>query len=72
MSDPSNIEQRLAALERAVADIQRQLASTLPPDNWIEKLTGSITDVEAFRQAMEFGRAFRHADRPPDEPDEQQ
>jgi len=72
MSDPSNLEERLAALERAVAEIQLRLAGAPAPGNWIEKMTGSISDVEAFREATEYGRAFRHADRPPDEPSEQQ
>ena len=72
MSDLANLEQRLEALERVVADIQRQLASAPPSGNWIEKISGSITDVEAFREAMEYGRAWRQADRPPDELDEQQ
>ncbi len=72
MSDLAKLERRLEALERAVADIQRQLASAPTSGNWIEKISGSITDVDALREAMEYGRAFRHADRPPDEPDEQE
>jgi len=67
MSDLANLERRLEALERAVADIQRQLASVPNSGNWIEKMKDSISDVEAFREAMEYGRAWRHADRPPDE-----
>lgn len=72
MSDLPNLERRLEALERAVAEIQRWLADAPAPGNWIEKISGSIPDVEAFREAMEYARAWRHADRPPDEPDEQQ
>jgi hypothetical protein len=68
MSDQANLEQRLAALERAVADLQRRLASAPAADNWLEKVTGSISDETAFLEALEFGRAFRSADRPSDEP----
>lgn len=71
MSDPMNIEQRLAALERAVAEIQQRLGSASASGNWWEKAFGSIRDEAAFLEAMEYGRAFRHADRPPDEPGEQ-
>lgn len=71
MLDEAILEQRLAALECAVADLQRQLAGAPVPSNWLEKITGSISDEPAFLEALEFGRALRHADRPPDEPGEQ-
>jgi len=72
MVDGASFEQRLATLERAVADLQRQSTGIPPSCNWLEKVTGSISDEKAFLEALEFGRAFRQADRPPDEPDEQQ
>jgi hypothetical protein len=68
MLDEKVIEQRLAALERTVAELQRRLDSVSVSTNWIEKVTGSVSDVAAFREALELGRALRHADRPPDEP----
>lgn len=70
MSDEAILEQRLAALERAVADLQRRLAGVPVASKWLEKVTGSISDEAAFREALEFGRAFRSADRPPDDPGE--
>ena len=39
--------------------------------NCFEKISGSISDETAFLEALEFGRAFRYADRPADEPREQ-
>jgi hypothetical protein len=68
MLDEAIVEQRLTTLERAVADLQRQLAGTPASGNWLEKLTGSVTDEAAFLEALEYGKALRHADRPPDEP----
>jgi hypothetical protein len=68
MVDEAVLEQRLEALERAVADLQRQLAGVPAPGNWLDKVTGSISDEAAFLEALEFGRALRHADRPPDDP----
>ena len=70
MSAEKGIEERLLALESAVAGLQFRLSRTAGPD-WIDKITGSITDDEAFREALEYGRAFRHADRPEDEPGQQ-
>jgi hypothetical protein len=34
-------------------------------------LIGSISDEAAFLEALEYGRAFRQADKPIDESDEQ-
>jgi hypothetical protein len=70
MLDEAILEQRLAVLERAVADLQHQ-AEVPAPVNWLEKLTGSISDEAAFLEALEYGRALRHADRPVDEPGEE-
>ena len=66
----NGVEQRLLALESAVAGLQVRLERTAAVD-WIDKITGSISDDEAFREALEYGRAFRHADRPEDEPGQQ-
>lgn len=63
---------RLEAVERAVAEIQRQLAAAAEPDNWLERVIGSISDVEAFEEALRYGREFRHADRPADDGGETQ
>jgi hypothetical protein len=67
MLDEALVEQRLAALERRVAEIQQRLAGMAASGNWLEKITGSISDQEAFLEALEIGRAFRQADWPLDE-----
>ena len=64
MANESSIGQRVTVLERAVADLQRTLAPGSPPPDWIEKVSGSIRDDAAFLEALEYGRAFRMADRP--------
>lgn len=68
MLDEAALERRLAALERAVADLQRRAGAAPAAANWLEKLTGSISDEAAFLEALEHGRALRHADRPEDQP----
>lgn len=63
MLDEKAIEQRLATLEQEVANLKKQSNST----NWIEKMAGSISDEEAFLEALEYGREFRDSDKPIDE-----
>jgi hypothetical protein len=61
------LEQRLVAVERAISEIQLQPAGNPISPNWLGEVTGSVTDEAAFREALEFGRDFRSADRPTDE-----
>lgn len=70
MLDETTLEQRLVTLEQAVSDLQRQFESKPTSENWLEKLIGSISDEAAFLEALEYGRAFRQADKPIDEGDE--
>jgi hypothetical protein len=70
MSAALTIEQRLAALAAAVKEIQDRLGPPPSAEKWWEKIP-PVTDIEAFNEAMEYGRAYRYADRPPDEPGEQ-
>ena len=67
MLDELQLEQRLTAMERAVADMQQRLALAPVSANWLDKVTGSISDEAGFLEALEFGRAFREADRPFDQ-----
>lgn len=72
MAEEKSIEQRLAALEEAVREIQSRLPSPAAEEKWWEKIP-RVSNLEAFEEAMEYGRQFRYADRPPDEdePDKQ-
>ena len=53
------IEQRLSAVERAVADIQSRLANGTAAANWVEQFRGAFKDEPAFDEVIEYGRAFR-------------
>jgi len=55
----SSFEQRLVALESAVAELQRQLSRQGPTSNWIERFTGSFKDEPAFEEVLKYGRAIR-------------
>jgi hypothetical protein len=63
---PEQIENRLAALEKAVSELQTQLRGRGPAINWLERITGSFKDEPAFEDVLRYGREFRQADRPPE------
>lgn len=65
MANENNLEERVATLERIVADLRQQLpqATNL---NWVERMKGSVADLEAFDKAMEYGRHYRNTGRLPD------
>lgn len=62
MSPVEVMEARLAAVEKAVAELQRRL----PPAKgaWWERVVGSFKDAPAFEEVLRYGRAIREADRP--------
>jgi hypothetical protein len=66
------LEERVAKLEQALALLQQQLARANGlAAGWTQKVAGIVTDDEAFEEAMAYGRAWRQADRPPDDAAEQ-
>jgi hypothetical protein len=64
MATEALLEQRLAAVETALAEIQRRLSSGAATSNWIERFTGAFKDEPAFAEVIEYGRAARAADSP--------
>ena len=61
-----NIEERLTAVEQAIADIQRRLTRFEPEADWIERITGSMEGKPEFEEVLRLGREVRRADRPAD------
>ena len=62
------LEQRVAQLEDQLLQITLVLkAEKTPVPNWIDRLTGSISNDELFVEALEYGRSFRVADQSSDE-----
>jgi len=57
------IEQRLSALEAAVAELQRLVVVQAAAPNWLERFTGAFKDEPAFAEVLRLGRAIRDADR---------
>jgi hypothetical protein len=60
-----SLEQRLEAVEAAIAELKQQ---THPESNWLEQVTGSFKDDPIFDEVLAYGREYRYADRPDDEP----
>ena len=71
MPEETMFEQRLSAVEHAIVDLQRRLGEVPASPDWLDKVIGSVTDEAAFREALEYGRAFREADRPSDGTDDE-
>lgn len=64
MLDETLLEQRLMTLEKLLADLQNKFEKRTNSENWLDKLIDSISDEAAFLEALEYGRAFRDADKP--------
>jgi hypothetical protein len=60
-----NLEQRVAALERQVADLQERREQIAPAGReWLGDLDGAFAGDPIFKQAMKLGRAYRKSTRP--------
>jgi hypothetical protein len=67
MARGPTVEERLAELEAAVRELQRRLDSQAPAPDWLDRVIGSFKDEPAFQEVLEYGRALRQADRPPED-----
>ncbi|MBW4552795.1 MAG: hypothetical protein KME35_17040 [Aphanocapsa sp. GSE-SYN-MK-11-07L] len=61
MATNTSLEERLAAVEAAISQLQQQVA-TPQPSNWLQKITGSFKDEPAFEEVLAYGRAIRQGD----------
>jgi hypothetical protein len=68
MMTQTQLEERLLAVETALTEIQRRLATLPPAPNWLDEIIGSFKDEPAFEEVIAFGRAFRESQPYPDDP----
>jgi hypothetical protein len=61
MASNTSLEERLAAVEAAIAELRKQI-STPQPTNWLQQITGSFKDEPAFEEVLAYGRAIRQGD----------
>ncbi len=57
----TSLEERLAAVEAAIAQLQKQIAISQQM-NWLQQITGSLKDEPAFEEVLAYGRAIRQGD----------
>jgi hypothetical protein len=57
----ASLEERLAAVEAAIAQLQQQIVIS-QQINWLQQITGSFKDDPAFEEVLAFGRAIRQGD----------
>lgn len=55
-----SLEERLAAVEAAISELQQVVASQ--PTNWLQQITGSFKDEPAFEEVLAYGQAIRQGD----------
>jgi hypothetical protein len=60
----ATIEDRLTAVETAVAEIRGHLLIQPPDPYWLEQVIGSFKDEPAFDEVLAYGRAFRKGELP--------
>jgi hypothetical protein len=60
MATLEELEQRLIAVEAAVAELREQKKTTLD-SNWLERIAGSCSDNPAFDEVVRLGREFRES-----------
>lgn len=61
MTTNTSLEKRLAAVEAAIALLQKQI-TTSQSTNWLQQITGSFKDEPAFEEVLAYGRAIRQGD----------
>jgi hypothetical protein len=61
MASNTSLEERLAAVEAAIAELQKQVMAS-QPTNWLQQITGSFKDEPAFEEVLAYGQAIRQGD----------
>ncbi|MEM7581047.1 MAG: hypothetical protein ACFB02_09980 [Mastigocoleus sp.] len=61
MLNNTSLEERLKAVELAVADLQKQVSNP-QQNNWLKQITGSFKDEPAFEEILAYGRTIRQGD----------
>ncbi len=61
MTTNTSLERRLAAVEAAIAKLQKQVG-TPESNNWLQQTTGSFKDEPAFEEVLAYGKAIRQGD----------
>ena len=61
MTTNTSLEERIAAVEAAITELQKQVANP-QPTNWLQQITGYFKDEPAFEEVLALGQAIRQGD----------
>ncbi|WP_299404654.1 hypothetical protein [Acaryochloris sp. IP29b_bin.148] len=61
MERNTSLEERLAVVEAAITELQKQTALS-QQDSWLQNITGSFKDEPAFEEVLAYGQAVRQGD----------
>jgi hypothetical protein len=63
MATISNLEERMAHVERDIEDLRSRVNGLRAKGNWIDQITGSFKDDPEFDEILRLGREIRRSDR---------
>jgi hypothetical protein len=63
----NTIEQRLANVERELAELKGELQTLKPARNWIDSICGTFRDDPEFDEVLRLGKEIRDAEQPPED-----
>jgi hypothetical protein len=66
VQEPS-LAERVAALEKEVADLRRMVIQLTTPSDWLDRVAGIMKDEPEFAEMTRLGAEIRQADRPKDD-----
>ncbi len=55
------LEQRIEAIEKALANLKEQLSGAGRQFPWWERIAGTFHNDEAYREAMDLGQQYRRS-----------
>jgi hypothetical protein len=62
MATEMTVEQRVAILEKEVAELKQHLPRPHKPGtNWLDQVSGSLKDYPEFDEVLRFGHEIRQA-----------
>jgi hypothetical protein len=62
MATSSAVEDRLEAIEKTLAELQRKIEVQRPSAEWLNHVIGLFEDEPAFDDVIRLGREFRISD----------
>lgn len=65
MAKRTDLEQRVAVLERDLAELKRRVGLPDAKNDWIKAVSGSMKDYPEFKEVVRLGRKYRRSQKTP-------